>query len=176
MKRPRAKHVAGERGGVGSTSYGGVTRVRFGGSIPRVGKSRLRERGAPLSYVGVRLAAERPLVKMTARCVGNAVLCRCPHWQTQITRLRMIDVRLRSLSHSWRKSGRGGQIRTDDILLPKQALYQAELRPVHGRKVADSTEQFKNFFNVFRNNFQSRFSSGNPCKSTPCRNDVLRPP
>ena len=27
-------------------------------------------------------------------------------------------------------SGRGGQIRTDDILLPKQALYQAELRPV----------------------------------------------
>ena len=29
-------------------------------------------------------------------------------------------------------SGRGGQIRTDDILLPKQALYQAELRPVTG--------------------------------------------
>ena len=27
-------------------------------------------------------------------------------------------------------SGRGGQIRTDDFLLPKQALYQAELRPV----------------------------------------------
>ena len=26
-------------------------------------------------------------------------------------------------------SGRGGQIRTDDFLLPKQALYQAELRP-----------------------------------------------
>ena len=26
--------------------------------------------------------------------------------------------------------GRGGRIRTDDILLPKQALYQAELRPV----------------------------------------------
>ena len=25
--------------------------------------------------------------------------------------------------------GRGGQIRTDDFLLPKQALYQAELRP-----------------------------------------------
>ena len=25
---------------------------------------------------------------------------------------------------------RGGQIRTDDFLLPKQALYQAELRPV----------------------------------------------
>ena len=32
------------------------------------------------------------------------------------------------------KSGRGGQIRTDDILLPKQALYQAELRPVTGRE------------------------------------------
>ena len=28
--------------------------------------------------------------------------------------------------------GRGGQIRTDDFLLPKQALYQAELRPVCG--------------------------------------------
>jgi hypothetical protein len=27
---------------------------------------------------------------------------------------------------------RGGQIRTDDFLLPKQALYQAELRPVWG--------------------------------------------
>lgn len=26
-------------------------------------------------------------------------------------------------------NGRGGQIRTDDFLLPKQALYQAELRP-----------------------------------------------
>ena len=28
---------------------------------------------------------------------------------------------------------RGGQIRTDDFLLPKQALYQAELRPVCDR-------------------------------------------
>jgi hypothetical protein len=28
------------------------------------------------------------------------------------------------------KIRRDGQIRTDDILLPKQALYQAELRPV----------------------------------------------
>jgi hypothetical protein len=26
-------------------------------------------------------------------------------------------------------SGRGGEIRTHDFLLPKQALYQAELRP-----------------------------------------------
>jgi uncharacterized protein YjhX (UPF0386 family) len=32
-----------------STSYGGLTRIRFGGSFPRAGKSRLRERGAPLS-------------------------------------------------------------------------------------------------------------------------------
>ena len=29
----------------------------------------------------------------------------------------------------WFSRGRGGQIRTDDFLLPKQALYQAELRP-----------------------------------------------
>ncbi len=32
-------------------------------------------------------------------------------------------------------NGRGGQIRTDDILLPKQALYQAELRPVTRRTI-----------------------------------------
>ena len=59
------------------------------------------------------------------------------------------------------ESGRGGQIRTDDILLPKQALYQAELRPVHGRKVADSPEQFKNFFNLLRNKFQNRHRGWN---------------
>lgn len=28
-----------------------------------------------------------------------------------------------------RVCGRGGQIRTDDFMLPKQALYQAELHP-----------------------------------------------
>ncbi len=28
------------------------------------------------------------------------------------------------------QTNRGGRIRTDDFLLPKQALYQAELRPV----------------------------------------------
>lgn len=28
------------------------------------------------------------------------------------------------------ESGRDGEIRTHDFLLPKQALYQAELRPV----------------------------------------------
>ncbi len=33
--------------------------------------------------------------------------------------------------------GRGGQIRTDDFLLPKQALYQAELRPVWGRTIGE---------------------------------------
>ncbi len=44
------KHGRGEEWG--STSYGGLTRVRFGGSIPRAGKSRPGERRAPLSYVG----------------------------------------------------------------------------------------------------------------------------
>lgn len=29
-------------------------------------------------------------------------------------------------------NGRGGEIRTHDFLLPKQALYQAELRPEIG--------------------------------------------
>ena len=31
--------------------------------------------------------------------------------------------------NSLEKSGRGGQIRTDDIRVPNAALYQAELRP-----------------------------------------------
>jgi hypothetical protein len=30
------------------------------------------------------------------------------------------------------KSGRGGEIRTHDLLLPKQAFYQAELHPENG--------------------------------------------
>ena len=34
------------------------------------------------------------------------------------------------------KAGRGERIRTSDILLPKQALYQAELRPERQRIVA----------------------------------------
>jgi hypothetical protein len=38
------------------------------------------------------------------------------------------------------KSGRGGQIRTDDIRVPNAALYQAELRPVHGRTLGESRE------------------------------------
>ena len=43
------------------------------------------------------------------------------------------------------KGGRGGQIRTDDFLLPKQALYQAELRPATGRTLGDSATRIKNF-------------------------------
>lgn len=41
-----------------STSYGGMTRVRFGGSFPRGGKSRLLDREAPLSYGG-KMASHR---------------------------------------------------------------------------------------------------------------------
>ena len=37
--------------------------------------------------------------------------------------------------------GRGGQIRTDDFLLPKQALYQAELRPVRGGELDRRTKR-----------------------------------
>lgn len=42
---------------------------------------------------------------------------------------RIIDlnVRLALIGHG--KNGRGDWIRTSDILLPKQALYQAELHP-----------------------------------------------
>ena len=36
----------------------------------------------------------------------------------------------RTLAFLLRKIGRDSRIRTDDILLPKQALYQAELHPV----------------------------------------------
>ena len=43
-----------------------------------------------------------------------------------------------TLSSYLNQSGRGGQIRTDDFLLPKQALYQAELRPdLLGWRVCD---------------------------------------
>ncbi len=46
-----------------------------------------------------------------------------------------------------KESGRGGQIRTDDIRVPNAALYQAELRPVHGRTLVESAERIKKFFN-----------------------------
>ena len=36
---------------------------------------------------------------------------------------------------------RGNQIRTDDILLPKQTLYQAELHPEYRANIA-------NYFNI----------------------------
>lgn len=42
-----------------STSYGGMTRIRFGGFFPRVGKSRLCGRKVPLSGERVRLAKVR---------------------------------------------------------------------------------------------------------------------
>jgi hypothetical protein len=40
------------------------------------------------------------------------------------------ELRARSVPHT--KIGRGGGIRTPDILLPKQTRYQAALRPVQG--------------------------------------------
>ena len=49
-KAVRMRHGRGRGNcGVASTSYGGMTRVRFGGCIPRVGKSRPHDREAPLS-------------------------------------------------------------------------------------------------------------------------------
>ena len=51
-------------------------------------------------------------------------------------------------------SGRGGQIRTDDIRVPNAALYQAELRPVHGRNLFHSPDRIKNFLQNF--SFSSR--------------------
>jgi hypothetical protein len=44
------------------------------------------------------------------------------------------------------EKSRGGQIRTDDFLLPKQALYQAELRPVRVGTLEDSAHKIKKFF------------------------------
>jgi hypothetical protein len=50
QKRPRGDARPEEEGETGvSTSYGGTIRVRFEGSFPRVGKSRLHDRRAPLS-------------------------------------------------------------------------------------------------------------------------------
>jgi len=71
-EKGRAETGTAKKGRDCSTSYGGVTRVRFGGSIPRAGKSRLRERGAPLSYVAERLEAARADVKKAAKRAENA--------------------------------------------------------------------------------------------------------
>ena len=46
-----------------------------------------------------------------------------------VLKLRL-DTRRNGLAIWVSLQNRGGQIRTDDFLLPKQALYQAELRPV----------------------------------------------
>ena len=51
--------------------------------------------------------------------------------------------------------GRGGQIRTDDFLLPKQALYQAELRPATGRTLGESLTGIKKLLSPVKNPFQS---------------------
>jgi hypothetical protein len=40
--------------------------------------------------------------------------------------------------------GRGERIRTSDILLPKQARYQAALRPANKTKVVNIIHWFKN--------------------------------
>ena len=48
--------------------------------------------------------------------------------------------------NSLKVSGRGGQIRTDDFLLPKQALYQAELRPATGRTLGETRSRIKQYF------------------------------
>ncbi len=52
-KKGRAGEARPGKGKLGavSTSYGGMTRVRFGGFFPRAGKSRSRGRGTPLSCV-----------------------------------------------------------------------------------------------------------------------------
>ena len=40
--------------------------------------------------------------------------------------------------------GRGERIRTSDILLPKQARYQAALRPANKTKMLNITHGYKN--------------------------------
>jgi len=47
-------------------------------------------------------------------------------------------------------SGRGGQIRTDDFLLPKQALYQAELRPATGGPLANPDAKSRTSYPKFQ--------------------------
>src|ERR1041385_2378317 len=43
-------------------------------------------------------------------------------------------------SETWPRRGRGGPIRTGDLLLPKQVRYQAALRPGwSGRRIAHPT-------------------------------------
>ena len=40
------------------------------------------------------------------------------------------------------KNGRGGEIRTHDLLYPKQARYQATLRPDPGQEKLEALEHF----------------------------------
>ena len=47
----------------------------------------------------------------------------------QLRRLVLYPVELRAADRVWPDSGRGGVIRTRDILLPKQVRYQAALHP-----------------------------------------------
>ena len=44
------------------------------------------------------------------------------------------------------KNGRGGEIRTHDLLYPKQARYQATLRPDEEGEDADATSQLQTPF------------------------------
>ena len=51
---------------------------------------------------------------------------------------------------------RGGQIRTDDFLLPKQALYQAELRPERGGDSDQNSLVWQdNFWSFLKKVFQA---------------------
>ena len=61
-----------------------------------------------------------------------------------------------SLFRAAEEKSRGGQIRTDDILLPKQALYQAELRPVTAW--ADENGMFRSAAGGFKRHFQNQLS------------------
>ena len=55
------------------------------------------------------------------------------------------------LPHAGGKIGRGGEIRTPDILLPKQARYQAALHPENGWHINQSTARpAKNGDNTLR--------------------------
>ena len=54
-----------------------------------------------------------------------------------------------TLHNSLIMKSRGGQIRTDDFLLPKQALYQAELRPEARGTLEESSAGSKKFFTQF---------------------------
>ena len=59
-----------------------------------------------------------------------------------LSKLKLLSGFFRT-SKTLKENGRGGEIRTHDLLYPKQARYQATLRPDKGGENADTAVQLQ---------------------------------